>query len=194
MKWSVSAVETRNPGGVDFDNLAPEEKQNFDPLVLDKDQYNGKVLSEHLRDELEKDGYEVWFAHPLDKDFKTRAKRDYEIFMGGFLYFYDKELLRYLKELSGKSDQTGVTVETVNKLREYFKKQKRLVNPNAPDAPNGLEMNHSIFFEWGKGAKAKGKKGEQLEDRDYVRVYINPPAGNPDPPIGPKPPPPEQNI
>jgi hypothetical protein len=100
----------------------------------------------------------------LDK-LKKKVQRKYEIFCGGFLGFYDDELIHYLgTELKGK-----VTVGA--ELIDYL---------------TGKAADHEIFFEWGKDKKNA--------DKIFVTIYLNPPAGNPDPPSPPAPPPPETST
>src|SRR4030095_2514324 len=131
---------------------------------------------EELRKILQTWGYEEWvtfpnndYPDPLPKRLlkKRKAQRKYEVFVGGFLYFYDEELGKYpdkiVQEFPKKfpNEEFGSICE--DKLRRFFSR---------------LEVNkkHRIFFDWGG---------------DYVRIYINPKPGNPDPPSGPAPPPPE---
>ncbi|MFI5391929.1 MAG: hypothetical protein ACHQYQ_11260 [Bacteriovoracales bacterium] len=189
MKWTISQQKLRNPNGLDFDNLDPNEKQHFEPVSLTKDDKNDNYLSDDLRKELEGRKYGIWAVYELGKNFKPKEKRKYETFCGGFLYFNDGDLLEYLKELSSKSDKTGVKVD-VKTLTDYFK-EKGLVQ-NSQNTK--LQLDHKIFFEWGKGDKATDENGDPLNpDKEYVRIYISPPAGNPDPPRPPGPPPPESS-
>ena len=58
----------------------------------------------------------------------------------------------------------------------------------------GINIIDNVFFEWGKGDDSNDQNGDPLDPaKDYVRIYLNPPAGNPDPPRPPSPPPPESS-
>jgi hypothetical protein len=155
-------------------NIPPEERPHiYEELPL-KDE-----TGEELRQILKGFGYEEWVTFPND-DYPDplperllrnhKAQRKYEIFCGGFLYFYDEELKKYPakiveeypKKFSGEQFD-GICQE---KLERFFSKLE-------------VYKKHKIFFDWGK---------------DYVRIYINPKPGNPDPPSTPSPPPPETSA
>lgn len=110
---------------------------------------------------------------PKELENKRKARRKYEIFCGGFLYFYDTELENYADKFEKYAIQKGINVtECVKHLKDYFNNKLNLAG-----------MDHKVIFEWGKNP--------DNNDRFSVRIYINPPAGNPDPPETPPPPPPE---
>lgn len=179
MKWAKRHLE------VEDENPSPEERNEiyteFDEFTFSVDNTTGKKIATGIKHGKSDTVFYEWVTHPDLPQLKKRARRKYEIFCGGFLCFYDRDFLEYLKELSNKSVQTGVTGAVVNTLKEYFNKQKRL-SQNPLDAGK-LRLEHRIFFEWGKEA-----------DKDmFVTIYINPDPGNPDPPRPPGPPPPESS-
>ena len=141
MKWIVSDK--------DFDQLTPAEK---------------KFFRKKVQTGVPKPKINAWVSYGNLPKLNKRARRKYEIFCGGFLYFYDNDLINYLKEVNGKVKGGGT------KLLQYFKKKS---------------FDHDISFEWGPDKQNPGKT--------RVTVYLNPPAGNPDPPSPPAPPPPESS-
>ena len=185
-KERLTSIWTEREGEEDPDVPQNERDKFFEslPLKSKKDKY----LSEDLRTELGKKGYEEWITHPninpkyplsddLPKNLKSRkAQRKYEIFCGGFLYFYDVELEKYPKkivdEYPNKFNGAEFGNECYEKLQNFFTKV-------------GVGQEHKIFFEWGIN--------KENDNKFSVRIYINPPAGNPDPPTTPGPPPPESS-
>jgi len=152
-------------------HIPPEERsQVYEELPL------ADETGEELRIKLRAWGYEEWVTFP-NSDYpdplpqrllrNVKAQRKYEIFCGGFIYFYDEELGKYPakihEEYPKKFNGEQFDGPCLEKLQNFF---------------NKLEVNkkHKIFFDWGK---------------DYVRIYINPKPGNPDPPSTAPPPPPE---
>ena len=105
-----------------------------------------------------------WVTYNNLDSLKKKAQRKYEIYCGGFLSFYDDKLIEYLD----KELKNKVTVGP--ELISYLKSRA---------------ADHEIFFEWGDETHA---------DKIFVTIYINPPAGNPDPPTPPAPPPPETST
>lgn len=159
-------------GKIDPD-IPPEERPYiYEELPL-KDE-TGEVLREILKTW----GYEQWVEFP-NSDYpdplpgrllrSRKAQRKYEIFCGGFIYFYDEELGKYPAKIVEEFPKkfNGETFDGVcqEKLERFFSRLE-------------VYKKHRIFFDWGK---------------DYVRIYINPKPGNPDPPSTPSPPPPETN-
>jgi hypothetical protein len=141
MKWMISQKE--------FDNLSTTEQKFF---AVKKDGKTGAPKPKKSE----------WISYGDLPKMGKRVKRKYEIFCGGFLFFYDNDLMEYLKEVNGKTKGAG------NKFLTYFK---------------GKSFNHTMTFEWGPDKQKPG--------RGRVTVYLSPPAGNPDPPTPPAPPPPE---
>jgi hypothetical protein len=182
MKWAIPEKDKGKYKDKDFDKhfkLLPPEPQK-PPFKLTEDR----------RKELKDLGYEVWVIHPLHEDYdydKEKIRRKYEIFCGGFLDFYDQQLYSgqssaYLKELK---DKHGVDTKP---LIDYFAAKLK---------ENKDRWSHNAFFEWGLGNDALGtdSDGNPIDSKKaYVRIYLNPPAGNPDPPTSPKPPPPEEST
>jgi hypothetical protein len=139
----------------------------------------GNETGEELRAKLEPLGFREWVTFPND-DYpeplperllkNSRAQRKYEIFCGGFIYFYDEELGKYpakiAEEYPKKFNGEQFGDECLEKLRNFFGK---------------LEVNkkHKLFFDWRE---------------DSVTIYIQPAPGNPDPPSTPAPPPPETSA
>jgi len=151
------------------DNVVPKDQRPEGHKILPSDDEDGEKLREILRGI----GFEEWVAHRnlSSRLLRSRkAQRKYEIFCGGFLYFYDVELGKYpqkvVDEYPKKFPGEQFGEECQKKLVQFFGR---------------LEVNkeHTIFFDWG---------------RDYVRIYINPRPGNPDPPSTPAPPPPETSA
>jgi len=152
---------------IDPDIPADERPHIYEELPL-KDE-----SGEELREILRKWGYEEWVTHDnlSGRLMKSRkAQRKYEIFCGGFLYFYDEELKKYpakiVEEFPKKFPGEEFGEACQKKLEAFFSKLE-------------VYKKHKIFFDWGK---------------DYVRIYINPKPGNPDPPATPAPPPPETST
>ena len=160
MKWTIDQKE--------FDALSPDEQKHFS---VQKTSSGKSVITEAS---LKKKGFALWTKHTKVKFPKAmslssinRVKRKYEIFCGGFLWFYDRTLLRYLNEVNKKTNNAG------NNFLQYFQVKKQSKN----------QFNHTMAFIW-----------EQNADGWTVKIYLNPPAGNPDPPSTPKPPPPENSF
>ena len=142
MRWVISTDE--------FNKLSPAEKKFFAKKI--------KTTAPKLK-------INEWVSYGDLPKMTKRARRKYEIFCGGFLYFYDNDFIAYLKEVNGKTKGAG------NKFLAYFKNKS---------------FDHDISFVW---EPDKSKPG-----RVRVTVYLNPPAGNPDPPRPPAPPPPESST
>jgi hypothetical protein len=155
-------------------NIPPEERGHiYDELPLKNE------TGEELREILRPWGYEEWVTYPND-DYpeplperllrNVKAQRKYEIFCGGFIYFYDEELGKYpakiVEEYPKKFNGEQFDGPCLEKLQKFFSKLE-------------VSKKHKLFFDWGK---------------DYVRIYINPKPGNPDPPSTPGPPPPETST
>jgi hypothetical protein len=186
MKWIISQEE--------FDKLTNDDRASghfrVEPSIeavtskiFKKDDHYIDIKDKHLPDlekALDVAGFKIWSefhansqGNPLEK-LTSKSRRFYETFCGGFLYFYDHQLYSnqagkdagYLKQLY---NDHGVVTQPVI---DYFKQK----------LADGL-LDHTLFFLW-------------LRDKDHfpVRIYLNPPAGNPDPPSGPAPPPPESNA
>jgi len=164
-------------GSVMSKELGKQSKEKRAPghKVLPVNDDDGKKLREILKGF----GFEEWVTFP-NADYPAelperllrnkKAQRKYEIFCGGFLYFYDEELGKYpdkiVKEYPKKFNGEQFDGICLEKLQKFFGK---------------LEVNkkHTMFFDWGK---------------NYVRIYLRPGPGNPDPPSGPAPPPPETSA
>jgi hypothetical protein len=140
MKWLISQQE--------FDALTQAERKFF---AVKKSYVVGAKKKE-------------WVSYGDLPKLGKRVKRKYEIFCGGFLYFYDNDLMQYLKEVNGNMKGAG------SKFLKYFQKKS---------------FNHTMSFEWGPDKQKPG--------RGRVTIYLDPPAGNPDPPTPPAPPPPEMS-
>ena len=160
-------------GKIDPDIPAEEKPFIYEELPL-KDE-----TGEELRAALKTYGYEQWVEFPNHEYpdplpgrlLKNRkAQRKYEIFCGGFLYFYDEELGKYpakiVEEYPKKFNGEQFDGECREKLERFFSRLE-------------VTKKHKMFFDWGK---------------DYLRIYLNPKPGNPDPPSTPSPPPPETNA
>jgi hypothetical protein len=147
MKWTISQEE--------FNKLTPAEQKFFTVKKVEKKKGGGGYGAV-------KPKKVPWVSHGDLPKLGRRVRRKYEIFCGGFLYFYDKTLMDYLKEVNGKVKGAG------NKFLTYFK---------------GKSFNHTMTFEWGADKEKPGRR--------RVTIYLSPPAGNPDPPTTPSPPPPE---
>jgi hypothetical protein len=160
-------------GKIDPDIPAEEKPFIYEELILHNE------TGEELRKELKEYGYEEWVTYPND-DYPDplperllrnhKAQRKYEIFCGGFIYFYDEELGKYpakiVEEYPKKFNGEQFDGPCLEKLQRFFSKLE-------------VTKKHKLFFDWGK---------------DYVRIYINPKPGNPDPPSTPAPPPPETSA
>jgi hypothetical protein len=164
--------------------LWAERIKKMDPDIPEEERsliYEELPLYDETGDELIKKlnslGYKEWvtfpnndYPDPLPKRLleKRKAQRKYEIFCGGFLYFYDEELGKYPEKIAEEYPKKfpGDQFECQKKLEAFFGK---------------LEVNkkHKIFFDWGKKS---------------VTIYIKPEPGNPDPPSPPAPPPPESTA
>ena len=109
--------------------------------------------------------FEIWAQFQGLGKREKRARRKYEIFCGGFLYYHDVEYKKY---------QAGGPVN--NKYPVTF------IDTDGKQYPS-TDFEHMIFFEWVESSKDKLK----------LRIYINstPPVLNTNPPPPPKPPPPE---
>lgn len=161
---------TKRKGKVD-PNMPQDEKKFFDEIDLKKKDGDPK-----LEVELNSNGYFEWAKYPLTKHYGKKAQRKYEALVGGFLYFYDMELEQYPEKFKAYYDKQNIDVsDCYEKLKSYINNKLKL----------GLqqEQEHKIFFEWYQKEK----------DNAFMRIYINPPAGNPDPPRPPGPPPPESS-
>ena len=88
----------------EFKKIPPEQKKWFKEITPK----NTDPRSEKLEKELNAVGYFKWLTYPDDKyknkdvdPFKLNRKgqRKYEIFCGGFLYFYDEEHPDNLKQV-----------------------------------------------------------------------------------------------
>lgn len=118
----------------------------------------------------------IWTEHADLPKMSQTVQRKYEIFCGGFLYFYDHQLISHEK---GKATGEGYLYDlqndhnlNVGPVLDYFKTKLN----------KGL-LDHEMWFSWEKDP-ANGKRWK-------VSIYLNPEPGNPDPPSTPKPPPPE---
>ena len=143
MKWKISKKE--------FDNLSTDDQNSGFFIVKPV-----KTIAHTVKN--------VWKTYKNLPIVERKAQRKYEIFCGGFLYFYDKRLVNYLKDVNNKAGGGG------DSILNYLK---------------GKKFNHDLWFEWTTDKKA-GKTS--------VTIYLNPPAGNPDPPPPPAPPPPETST
>jgi len=146
MKWTISQAE--------FNKLTQAERKFFTVEKTAKKKGKGYGAPGSKK--------AAWVSYGDLPKLGTRVRRKYEIFCGGFLYFYDNTLSEYLKEVNGKVKGAG------NKFLTYFK---------------GKSFNHTMRFEWGADKQKPGRR--------RVTIYLTPPAGNPDPPSPPAPPPPE---
>jgi hypothetical protein len=89
----------------DFGKIDPQERGFFRKLDLKKTD----PLDPELEKELNKVGFFKWVTYPGDSykgvvmntpfELSKRAQRKYEIFCGGFIYFYDEEHPDNLKQL-----------------------------------------------------------------------------------------------
>jgi len=174
MKWTIR--KGKFPQGT-----RDEEKVLFEEIELKRNDGEDEV-----KVELEKLGYVVWIAYPIPKKttyteeelqaiaFYTKpvvesslpiknqvARRKYEVFCGGFLFFNDVIFKKYPQ---GKGDPT----------KDY---------PDGKEYPD-RNFEHKIYFEWFKG---KGVNDDQV--RIYINETPPPYNANPTPP--PPPPPPE---
>jgi hypothetical protein len=145
MKWKISQKE--------FNRLSPKDQKSgfFD---VKKQGHTGALRKK-----------KPWAYYDNLPIMGRQVKRKYEIFCGGFLYFYDHRLRRYLASVNLKVNRAG------DKFLEYFK---------------GKSFNHDLSFVWKDDKKHKGRMA--------VTIYLDPPAGNPDPPTTPAPPPPETST
>jgi hypothetical protein len=147
-----------------------ERAQIYEELPINEE------TGEELREILKPYGYEEWVTFPNveypdplpDRLLKKRkAQRKYEIFCGGFIYFYDEELGKYpakmVEEYPKKFNGEQFDGPCLEKVQKFFSKLE-------------VTKKHKLFFDWGV---------------NYVRIYIKPKPGNPDPPSTPSPPPPE---
>jgi hypothetical protein len=164
MKWSKLTGDLAGMSGKeikhfkDYDSIIPDEdpsKPEGQKIAVAAKGGNTTILSE-------------WVTyHNLErKNMRKKQQRKYEIFVGGYLSFYDEKLLPYLQDdLKAKGK-----VDVGDPLIAYIKDRTK--------------VPHEVFFEW-------GKEDIEGERKMFVRIYLNPPAGNPDPPTPPAPPPPE---
>jgi hypothetical protein len=123
--------------------------------------------------------FKLWTVHKNLPNMSEKIRRKYEVFCGGFLYFYDNELLAHK---NGKETGKGYLHDLKNDhqmpvepVMDYFRDKLN----------NGL-LDHEMWFNWGPDPTKKG--------RWMVTIYLNPPPGNPDPPSTPPPPPPEDSF
>ncbi|MGK2864318.1 MAG: hypothetical protein ACSLE0_20470, partial [Chitinophagaceae bacterium] len=79
MKW------VKRKGQID-PSIPGDERQHFEELDLEYDDCDNLLEGELLRK-----GFSVWVKHKLNKDFRKKAQRKYEAFIGGFLYHYELE-------------------------------------------------------------------------------------------------------
>lgn len=188
MKWVIPKDE--------FEKLSDDDKasdyfivessvEEITSKLFDKDDHYIDVDDKRLNDlekVLGKAGYKIWsefhensLGKPLQK-LKPKARRSYETFCGGFLYFYDHQLYSvednkesgYLLQLA--ADHNVNTQPVI----DYFKKKLE---------ENKDQLNHKMFFMW-------------LKDKDHfpLKIFLKPGPGNPDPPSSPHPPPPETST
>lgn len=180
MKVVVSQAEFDSLSDVDRKSgwfVVDSEIDKATSKIFDKDKY---IDIKHLADvqkAVELAGYKVWTEFDknssggLLQKLTREPRKRYEAFIQGFLYFYDHQLYSnvggqdagYLKQL--ETDHGINTQPVIDNFKE------KLVN--------GL-LDHKIFFLWIKG-----------KDDFPVKIFLNPPPGNPDPPGGPAPPPPD---
>ncbi|MDX2046558.1 MAG: hypothetical protein SFU87_07210 [Chitinophagaceae bacterium] len=169
MKWAKTIKE------LDDENPDPRERaecfEEYDEIEIQIDTKTGKKLAICYRGGKPYRQLSEWVTH-LDLPRMGRiGKRKYEVFCGGFLYFYDEELVNYpdkiAREYSIKFPGDEFDPVHIEKLKKFFAK----INIGVP---------HEVYFHWYKE-----------NDRLAVTVFIDPPAGNPDPPTVPPPPPPE---
>lgn len=170
---------------VNFDDeikLRPGEDKYFKDLNTPPLPPHIKSLSydkivKRKKETLKKEGFKLLVRHDSKKSNKKfkcdsdSARRKYEIFCGGFLYFYDNELGNY----AGKSKLGKKNKNAAEGLAAYLRSKGFMSGKK----DGRLKMNHAIAFIWG-------------QDGTWVEVYLNPPqTKNPDPPSTPSPPPPE---
>ncbi len=176
MKWAKTSIE------LDDENLPARDKTSFEAYerirVDDSLPKGGKKAYAYKNKkgpQPPKEFFE-WVTYDNLDPLKPRARRKYEIFVGGFLNFYDDKLKEYpqkiVDEYPKKFAGQQFGTECYKKLQDFFE----IV---------GIGKTHEIYFDWGNDEANKGKI--------YVTIFINPPAGNPDPPIPPSPPPPESS-
>jgi hypothetical protein len=124
--------------------------------------------------------------HDLDK-LKKKAQRKYEIYCGGFLDFYDIPLVVFKngKVVSGYLIDLQKKNLVSQDLLKYFEDKLESESEPQPQNDPDRQFNHEIYFEWGK---------ETEPNKIFVTIYLNPAAGNPDPPTPPAPPPPESST
>ena len=174
MKWAKTTLELKddNPQG----NDRAECFREYDEINIEAEPNKPKKAIGKRNGQPDKELYE-WITHNNLRPLKKKGRRKYEAFVGGFLFFHEKELQKYPQKivdeypLKFNGEQFGT--ECYDKLQKFFKKV-------------GIGVDHEIYFEWGNEKIAQDKKM-------YVTIYINPPAGNPEPPTPPPPPPPEMN-
>ena len=123
--------------------------------------------------------FHKWTFHRNLRPMSQKARRKYEIFCGGFLYFYDHQILSHK---NGKDVGKGYLYDLkkdhnidVEPILAYFRTK----------LSDGL-LDHEMWFNWEKDPKH--------ENRWQVTIYLNPAPGNPDPPSTPPPPPPEDSF
>jgi hypothetical protein len=107
--------------------------------------------------------FNQWVTHMDFPALGKKAKRKYEIFCGGFLYYHDVVFKKYPEGEGLSLDEKG---------KPFLKKYPH------------TKFEHRIYFEWLPKGNSK---------KTSVRIYINetPDEFNVDPPPPPKPPPPE---
>ena len=171
MKWAKTSIE------LDDDNLPAKDRGSFEAyqrFEVNHSQKKAYGFKKKKGQQPDKEFFE-WITYDKLDPLKPRARRKYEIFVGGFLNFYDEKLKEYPQKIA---------VEYPKKFGEEFgdvclEKLKKFFDII------GIGVKHEIYFDWGNDEANPGKI--------FVTIYINPDAGNPDPPVPPSPPPPESS-
>ncbi len=125
MKW------VKRKGQID-PNIPPDERRHFEEIDLKYDDCDNGLEGELLIK-----GYYIWEIHQLDKNFKKKAQRKYEAFIGGFLYYYelDHEERKIFFEWCDKGQKNYVRI-FINKPASIIADPPR---PPAPPPPESSE-------------------------------------------------------
>lgn len=162
MKWAKTHLELHD------ENIKPSEIKvafaEYDSISVKSTKKKGKTVKTANGVGANNKIFYQWATYDNLPPMNKPARRKYEIFCGGFLYFYDNDLLKYLKEVNNKYAGGGKGTDFLN----YYKNKS---------------FDHEIYFQWEKN------KGHMS-----VTIFISPTAGNPDPPTPPAPPPPETSF
>jgi hypothetical protein len=169
MKWAKTTAGARD------ETPDPREREacfeEYEKIEIDDVSTQGKKVAKCFRNGKPHKQLSEWITYTGLPRMGRAGKRKYEIFCGGFLHFYDEELINYpdkiAKEYSIKFPGDEFDPLHIEKLKKFFAK----INIGVP---------HEVYFHW-------WEEGNSFS----VTIFIDPPAGNPDPPVPPPPPPPE---